>query len=97
MSLTLTAEHRERELAHRASDSIEVGLFWNEVTGVVTVTVSDTSSGAYFELAADPARALDVFDHPYPYAAFAGIPYEEQLLSNWAQAADEASTVAIGT
>jgi len=35
----------------------------------VTVTVSDERNGAYFELPAEPRRALDVFNHPYAYAA----------------------------
>jgi hypothetical protein len=88
MSFAQTNEHQVRELAYRANDGLEVVLFWHELTGVVTVAVSDSSSGAYFELAADPALALDVFDHPYAYAAFAGIPYEEQLLANWTEAAE---------
>jgi hypothetical protein len=75
-----------RELAHRANDGLEVVLFWHERTDELTVMVSDERTGAYFELAADPARALDVFDHPYAYAAARGLPYADALLTNWAVA-----------
>jgi hypothetical protein len=59
-----------RELAHRTTDRLDVTLFWSEETHELTVRVSDEKSGAYFELDADPAKALDVFHHPYSYAAF---------------------------
>jgi hypothetical protein len=77
------------ELAHRASDGVEVVLFWHEVANELTVSVSDARSGAYFELAADPHEALDVFEHPYAHAAFRGLPYQEALLASWANAENE--------
>jgi hypothetical protein len=64
-----------RELAYRVNDGIEVNLLWNQMAGDVTVTVSDQRSGANFELDAPPGEALDVFNHPYAYAAFWGVPY----------------------
>jgi hypothetical protein len=76
-----------RELAYRATDGIEVVLFWHEPTNTLTVTVSDECSGAYFELAAEPDQALDVFKHPYAYAAFNDVPYTDALLASWAKAA----------
>jgi hypothetical protein len=79
-----------RELAHRASDGVEVVLFWHEGTNELTVAVSDARSGAYFELAARPDEALDVFEHPYAHAAFRGLPYEEALLASWAHAENRA-------
>jgi hypothetical protein len=79
-----------RELAHRASDGVEVVLFWHEGTNELTVAVSDARSGAYFELAAGPDEALDVFEHPYAHAAFRGLPYEEALLASWAHAENHA-------
>lgn len=63
-----------RELACRTNDGVEVKLLWNQMTEDVTVTVSDERSGAYFELDAPPGEALDVFKHPYAYAAFRGVP-----------------------
>jgi hypothetical protein len=76
-----------RELAHRANDGVEVVLFWYHGTNELTVTVSDERTGAYFELAAEPEHALDVFNHPYAYAASSGVPYDEALLASWASAA----------
>ncbi len=76
-----------RELAHRVSDGVEVLLFWHQITDELTVTVSDQRTGAYFELAAEPHQALDVFDHPYAHAAFRDLPYEDESLPSWAEAA----------
>jgi hypothetical protein len=64
-----------RELAYRGNDGVEVKLLWNQMTDDVTVTVSDERSGAYLELDAPPGEALAVFNHPYAYAAFWGVPY----------------------
>jgi hypothetical protein len=41
------------------------------------------------KLDADPAHALDVFEHPYAYAAFMGVPYDEELLASGAHASDQ--------
>ena len=66
-----------RELEHRTNDGVEVVLFWHPVSDELTVTVSDQRTGAHFELEAKPGNALDVFHHPYAYAAFLGLPYAE--------------------
>jgi len=85
---TTDATHQPyRELAHRAGDGVEVVLFWHEIADELMVTVSDERTGSYFELAAAPDQALDVFNHPYAYAASNGVPYEEALLASWAAAA----------
>jgi hypothetical protein len=76
-----------RELAHRVTDGLEVVLFWHKLSDELTITVSDERSGAYFELAAAPEQALDVFNHPYAHAAFRGLPYAEEPLALWAEAA----------
>jgi hypothetical protein len=70
-----------RELAHRVNDGVEVVLLWHDTTNELTVSVSDARSDAYFELAVEPARALDAFYHPYSYAAFNGVPYEANVLA----------------
>jgi hypothetical protein len=70
----------QRELAYRNIDGIEVTLFWHQITDELTVTVSDERNGAYFELAAEPHQALDVFNHPYAHAAFQGLPDPEASL-----------------
>ena len=64
------------ELAYRANDGLEVSLLWSRADSSLTVIVTDTKTGDWFELAARPENALDVFYHPYAYAAFRGIDYE---------------------
>jgi hypothetical protein len=86
MASTNVTPQPYRELAHRANDGVEVVLFWHEIADELTVTVSDDRSGAYFELAAAPNQALDVFNHPYAHAAFRGLPYAEEPLASWAEA-----------
>ena len=58
-----------RELAHRASDGIEVTLLWTKLGNRLSVLVHDSRSGDRFELQAERARALEFFYHPYAYAA----------------------------
>jgi hypothetical protein len=57
------------ELHHRSADGIEVSLLWSRVTNALTVAVEDSRSGISFEVAAPADKALDVFEHPYAYAA----------------------------
>jgi hypothetical protein len=80
MIRTNHTQETQRELAYRNIDGVEVVLFWHEITDELTVTVSDERNGAYFELAADPHQALDVFNHPYAHAAFQGLPDPEASL-----------------
>jgi len=87
MAATNATQAEFRELAYRANDGVEVVLFWHRPTNALTVAVSDDRSGAYFELAAEPDQALDVFKHPYAYAAFSDVPYTEALLASWAKTA----------
>ena len=58
-----------RELAARESDGLLVLLLWDPRDDAVTVSVEDTRVGNRFQLAAAPDRALDVFYHPFAYAA----------------------------
>jgi hypothetical protein len=87
MAATAAIPSPLRELAHRENDGVEVVLFWHSVSSDLLVCVSDHRSGAYFELKAMPDVALDVFEHPYAYAAFCGVPYDDALLPSWALAA----------
>jgi hypothetical protein len=64
-----TTTHPERELAHRASDGIDVSLWWNQRTSRVTVKVYDARLDEAFELEVDGQSALDAFRHPFAYAA----------------------------
>lgn len=57
------------ELHHRSADGIEVSLLWSRVTNALTVAVEDSRSGTSFEISAPAEKALDVFEHPYAYAA----------------------------
>jgi hypothetical protein len=66
-----------RELEHRTNDGLEVLLFWHQVSNELTVRVLDQRTGDHFELEAEPDNALDVFHHPYAYAAFRGLPHAE--------------------
>jgi hypothetical protein len=76
-----------KEIAHRTSDGIEVVLFWRRGDALLTVAVADERTGAYFEFDVEAAQALDAFHHPYAYAAFRGVPYDDALLPLWAHAA----------
>ncbi len=58
-----------RELAARESDGIHVLLLWNPREDAITVSVEDDHGGDRFQLAVAPDRALDVFYHPFAYAA----------------------------
>jgi hypothetical protein len=59
-----------RELDGRITDGIHVRLLWNPSDDRVSVAVEDTKTGDAFELPVrEAARALDVFRHPYAYAA----------------------------
>jgi hypothetical protein len=59
-----------RELDARTSDGIYVRLLWHPEDDRVSVVVNDTKTGQRFELPIHgDEQALDVFHHPYAYAA----------------------------
>ena len=59
-----------RELDSRISDGIYVRLLWHPDNGRVSITVDDAKTGEAFELpVGEGERALEVFHHPYAYAA----------------------------
>jgi hypothetical protein len=59
-----------RELDHRVSDGIEVRLLWSVPDHRLLVAVADGRTGDAFTVEVrDGERALDVFHHPYAYAA----------------------------
>jgi hypothetical protein len=58
------------ELAHREGDGLEVTLLWDERRDRLAVSVFDSRTGDCFALDAPGDRALDVFYHPFAYAAF---------------------------
>jgi hypothetical protein len=57
------------ELAHRESGSLHVALFWCKEDATPRVSVVDVGTDDAFELEAGGSSALDVFYHPYAYAA----------------------------
>ena len=62
------------ELIVREESGITVTLFWVRTTDVLLVAVADHRTGTSFELVLERNdRALDVFHHPYAYAAARGI------------------------
>ena len=70
----MTASSPTRELAHRANDGVEVALLWYPSNDVVSVQVVDARAGESFELVlGEGDRPLDVFQHPYAYAAMRGL------------------------
>jgi hypothetical protein len=65
---------QRRELAHRASNGIEVWLYWRELTNRVTVEVLDERLDESFEFEVEGHLALSAFNHPYVYATARGVP-----------------------
>jgi hypothetical protein len=62
--------HTMRELDSRSADGIQVQLLWSEADGRVVVAVADGKSGDGFSIeVGDGDSALEVFHHPYAYAA----------------------------
>lgn len=63
-----------RELDHRTTDGVDVSLLWYPSNDVVSVRVVDAKAGEAFELVlGEGDRPLDVFRHPYAYAAARGL------------------------
>ena len=61
--------NKTKELACRAGDGLRVVLLWRQADNRLTVTVSDSRTGESFALPARPQNALEVFYHPFAYAA----------------------------
>ena len=63
-----------RELDHRTSDCMDVWRLWRQHDDQVVVAVADDKTGARFKIdVGEDERPLDVFRHPYAYAALHGI------------------------
>jgi hypothetical protein len=60
-----------RELDQRSHDGIDVLLLWRERDDRAVVTVADAKTGERFSIEVpDGERALNVFHHPYAFAAW---------------------------
>ena len=63
-----------RELSSRVNSGLHVRLLWSQADGRLWVSVFDRGTGEAFRIAIrESERPLDVFDHPYAYAARHGI------------------------
>jgi hypothetical protein len=68
------------ELDHRANDGIDVWLLWCPRDDRVLVAVADEKTGERFEIEVREGEpALDVFHHPYAYAAWRGVDARPEL------------------
>jgi hypothetical protein len=63
------------ELAERAGDGIVVSLMWSRADNLLRVSIANTRTGEAFELDAPPENALDIYYHPFAYAAYRGLDY----------------------
>jgi hypothetical protein len=68
-----------RELAHRSADGLDVTLLWCPASGQtdesIVVCVCDSRDGVYFEIAAEPHLALNVYNHPFAYRDLSTVYY----------------------
>jgi hypothetical protein len=70
----MSAPARTQELHSRIGDGILVRLLWRADDDHLFVTVTDSRENAEFCVEVrDRARALDVFHHPFAYAAHYGV------------------------
>jgi hypothetical protein len=80
MPTTETMSDPLYELDHRSNDRIDVWLLWRERDNRVLVAVADDKTGERFEIELrDGEHALDVFHHPYAYAAWRGIDTQSEI------------------
>ena len=64
------------ELASRECGRISVTLVWASDVNAAAVLVRNDSADDQFELLVEPDRnPIDVYEHPYAYAAWRGIHY----------------------
>jgi hypothetical protein len=64
------------ELASRETNGVVVRLLWNRLKSLVFVAVDDAANDDYFELVlGEDDQALDVFHHPFAYAAARGVEF----------------------
>ena len=63
-----------RELTSRTANGVHVRLLWAQPEGSCSVAVTDITTAEAFQIEARAGeRALDVFHHPYAYAAWHGV------------------------
>ena len=73
--MVASIQRRTRELHSRSGDGLDVTLLWCEDDGQCSVAVNDSRTGDAFRLEVrEGENAMEVFNHPYAYAAWHGIP-----------------------
>jgi hypothetical protein len=70
-----------RELAYREGGGLEITLLGDERCDRLAVSVFDSKTGDCFALEALGDSALDVFYHPFAYAASRTVPGANELLA----------------
>ena len=80
MSAQTLTETMYEELASRENNGIRVSLMWDRSTNDLKVTVYDAATDSAFALPVGDASPLDVFNHPYAYAAFHGVTNDAPAL-----------------
>jgi hypothetical protein len=72
--MTIQIPTAMRELHSRLNDGIHVRLLWDEGDGQLVVSVTDIRTGGAFCLEVrEGEQAMEVFHHPYAYAAWHGV------------------------
>jgi hypothetical protein len=70
-----------RELCSRSCNGIDIALIWHRCDDTAMVVVVDHRNGEKFLLEVDEGEnALDLYHHPYAYAAYRQIPRGSQAL-----------------
>ena len=79
----LSYDWTPKELAERHAGTVEVALLWSKRAHRAAVAVLDEGNGDYFELEiGEDDDPLDLFNHPYAYAASRGLtPTENRQLA----------------
>ena len=78
----MTASHpfpTRQELAYRSTDGMDVFLLWCPDDDSLAVVVIDENADSV-EFVVTAGEALDVFEHPYAYAAFRGMDVGDRPL-----------------
>ena len=74
MITRLSYDHTPKELVSRHSGTTEVALLWSKRAHRAAVAVLDEGNGDYFEIdVREHDHPLDLFNHPYAYAAARGL------------------------
>jgi len=77
----LNAHVKQRELASRSGDGLEVTLSWHPEINELIVCVCDHRQGAYFEIRPERHLALEVYYHPYAYVDLSDVHYRDDRLA----------------